>query len=337
MAVEMFYDDSADLSLIQGRKVAVIGYGSQGHAHSLSLRDSGVEVAIGLREGSKSRAKAEEAGLKVMTAAEATKWADVIMLLAPDTSQAQIFTEDIEPNLNDGDALFFGHGLNIHFGLIKPAENITIAMVAPKGPGHLVRRQFVDGKGVPALIAVEQDPKGEGEALALSYAKAIGGTRAGVIKTTFKDETETDLFGEQAVLCGGTEELVKTGFEVMVEAGYAPELAYFEVLHELKLIVDLMYEGGIARMNYSVSDTAEFGGYLSGPRVIDAGTKERMKEILSDIQDGTFTKRLVANVEGGNKELEQLRKENAEHPIEVTGQKLRDLMSWVDRPITETA
>ncbi|MBB1052976.1 MULTISPECIES: ketol-acid reductoisomerase [unclassified Dietzia] len=337
MAVEMFYDDSADLSLIQGRKVAVIGYGSQGHAHSLSLRDSGVEVAIGLREGSKSRAKAEEAGLEVMTAAEATKWADVIMLLAPDTSQAQIFTEEIEPNLNDGDALFFGHGLNIHFGLIKPAEGVTVAMVAPKGPGHLVRRQFVDGKGVPALIAVEQDPKGEGEALALSYAKAIGGTRAGVIKTTFKDETETDLFGEQAVLCGGTEELVKTGFEVMVEAGYAPELAYFEVLHELKLIVDLMYEGGIARMNYSVSDTAEFGGYLSGPRVIDAGTKERMKAILSDIQDGTFTKRLVANVEGGNKELEQLRKENAEHPIEVTGQKLRDLMSWVDRPITETA
>ena len=337
MAVEMFYDDAADLSLIQGRKVAVIGYGSQGHAHSLSLRDSGVEVAIGLREGSKSRAKAEEAGLTVMTAAEAAKWADVVMLLAPDTSQAQIFTEDIEPNLNDGDALFFGHGLNIHFGLVKPADNITIAMVAPKGPGHLVRRQFVDGKGVPALIAVEQDPKGEGEALALSYAKAIGGTRAGVIKTTFKDETETDLFGEQAVLCGGTEELVKTGFEVMVEAGYEPELAYFEVLHELKLIVDLMYEGGIARMNYSVSDTAAFGGYLSGPRVIDAGTKERMKEILADIQNGEFTKRLVANVEGGNSELEGLRKQNAEHPIEVTGQKLRDLMSWVDRPITETA
>ncbi|MGX1858675.1 ketol-acid reductoisomerase [Dietzia sp. NPDC055340] len=337
MAVEMFYDDAADLSLIQGRKVAVIGYGSQGHAHSLSLRDSGVEVVIGLRESSKSRAKAEEAGLTVMTAAEAAKWADVVMLLAPDTSQAAIFTEDIEPNLNDGDALFFGHGLNVHFGLIKPADNITIAMVAPKGPGHLVRRQFVDGKGVPALIAVEQDPKGEGEALALSYAKAIGGTRAGVIKTTFKDETETDLFGEQAVLCGGTEELVKTGFEVMVEAGYEPELAYFEVLHELKLIVDLMYEGGIARMNYSVSDTAEFGGYLSGPRVIDAGTKERMKEILADIQNGEFTKRLVANVEGGNSELEQLRKENAEHPIEVTGQKLRDLMSWVDRPITETA
>ncbi len=337
MAIELFYDDDADLSLIQGRKVAVIGYGSQGHAHSLSLRDSGVDVAIGLREGSKSREKAAEQGLKVMTAAEAAAWADVIMMLAPDTSQAQIFTEDIEPNLKDGDALFFGHGLNIHFGLIKPPANVTVGMVAPKGPGHLVRRQFVDGKGVPCLIAIDQDPKGEGQALALSYASAIGGGRAGVIKTTFKEETETDLFGEQAVLCGGTEELIKTGFEVMVEAGYAPEMAYFEVLHELKLIVDLIYEGGIARMNYSVSDTAEFGGYLSGPRVIDADTKDRMRAILSDIQDGSFVKRLVANVEGGNKELEALRKENAEHPIEVTGKKLRDLISWVDRPITETA
>jgi ketol-acid reductoisomerase len=337
VAIELFYDDDADLSIIQGRKVAVIGYGSQGHAHSLSLRDSGVDVAIGLREGSKSRDKAAEQGLKVMTAAEAAAWADVIMILAPDTSQAKIFTEDIEPNLKDGDAIFFGHGLNIHFDLITPAENITVGMVAPKGPGHLVRRQFVDGKGVPCLIAIDQDPKGEGQALALSYASAIGGGRAGIIKTTFKEETETDLFGEQAVLCGGTEELVKTGFEVMVEAGYAPEMAYFEVLHELKLIVDLMYEGGIARMNYSVSDTAEFGGYLSGPRVIDADTKERMRGILKDIQDGTFVKRLVANVEGGNKELEGLRKQNAEHPIEVTGKKLRDLMSWVDRPITETA
>ncbi|MCT1355543.1 MULTISPECIES: ketol-acid reductoisomerase [unclassified Gordonia (in: high G+C Gram-positive bacteria)] len=337
MAIELFYDDDADLSIIQGRKVAVIGYGSQGHAHSLSLRDSGVDVVIGLREGSKSKAKAEEQGLKVLTASEAAAWADVIMVLAPDTSQAKIFTEDIEPNLQDGNALFFGHGLNIHFGLIKAPENVTVAMVAPKGPGHLVRRQFVDGKGVPALIAVHQDPKGEGQALALSYASAIGGGRAGIIKTTFKEETETDLFGEQAVLCGGTEELVKTGFEVMVEAGYAPEMAYFEVLHELKLIVDLMYEGGIARMNYSVSDTAEFGGYVSGPRVIDADTKERMRGILTDIQDGTFVKRLVANVEGGNKELEGLRKDNAEHPIEVTGKKLRDLMSWVDRPITETA
>ena len=337
MAIEMFYDDDADLSIVQGRKVAVIGYGSQGHAHSLSLRDSGVQVKVGLKEGSKSRAKVEEQGLEVGTPAEVAAWADVIMLLAPDTAQAEIYKNDIEPNLSAGDALFFGHGLNIHFGLIKPPADVIVGMVAPKGPGHLVRRQFVDGKGVPCLVAIEQDPTGNGLALALSYAKAIGGTRAGVIKTTFKDETETDLFGEQAVLCGGTEELVKTGFEVMVEAGYAPELAYFEVLHELKLIVDLMYEGGIARMNYSVSDTAEFGGYLSGPRVIDADTKKRMEQILAEIQDGTFVKRLVANVEGGNSELEGLRKQNAEHPIEVTGAKLRKLMSWVDRPITETA
>jgi len=337
VAIEMFYDDDADLSIVQGRKVAVIGYGSQGHAHSLSLRDSGVQVKVGLKEGSKSRAKVEEQGLEVGTPAEVAAWADVIMLLAPDTAQAEIYKNDIEPNLSAGDALFFGHGLNIHFGLIKPPADVIVGMVAPKGPGHLVRRQFVDGKGVPCLVAIEQDPTGNGLALALSYAKAIGGTRAGVIKTTFKDETETDLFGEQAVLCGGTEELVKTGFEVMVEAGYAPELAYFEVLHELKLIVDLMYEGGIARMNYSVSDTAEFGGYLSGPRVIDADTKKRMEQILAEIQDGTFVKRLVANVEGGNSELEGLRKQNAEHPIEVTGAKLRKLMSWVDRPITETA
>src|SRR6201996_5651140 len=337
MTAEVFYDDDADLSIIQGRKVAVIGYGSQGHANSLSLRDSGVEVVVGLQDGSKSRAKAEEQGLEVKTPAEASAWADVIMLLAPDTAQRKIYSESIAPNLTAGKALFFGHGLNIRFGLIKPPADVTVAMVAPKGPGHLVRRQYVDGKGVPCLVAVEQDPTGDGLALALSYAKAIGGARAGVIKTTFKEETETDLFGEQAVLCGGTEELVKTGFEVMVEAGYAPEIAYFEVLHELKLIVDLMYEGGIARMNYSVSDTAEFGGYLSGPRVIDAGTKERMKQLLTEIQDGTFVKRLVANVEGGNKELESLRKQNAEHPIEVTGKKLRDLMSWVDRPITETA
>ncbi|MGZ4523982.1 MAG: ketol-acid reductoisomerase [Mycobacteriaceae bacterium] len=337
MSVEIFYDDDADLSIIQGRKVAVIGYGSQGHAHALSLRDSGVDVRVGLKEGSKSRAKAEDEGLRVLTPSEAAAEADLIMLLAPDTAQAKIYTEDLAPNLKEGDALFFGHGLNIHFKLIEPAANITVAMVAPKGPGHLVRRQFVDGKGVPCLVAVDQDPTGNGLALALSYAKAIGGTRAGTIGTTFREETETDLFGEQAVLCGGTEELVKTGFDVMVEAGYAPEMAYFEVLHELKLIVDLMYEGGIARMNYSVSDTAEFGGYLSGPRVIDAGTKERMKDILADIQSGEFTRRLVANVENGNTELEALRKANAEHPVEVTGKKLRELMSWVDRPITETA
>ena len=337
MAIDVFYDDDADLSIIQGRRVAVLGYGSQGHAHAQNLRDSGVEVVIGLREGSKSAVKAEEAGFKVLSNAEATKWADVVMILVPDTTQATVYTEDIAPNLEDGNAIFFGHGLNIHFKLIEPAANVTVAMVAPKGPGHLVRRQFVDGKGVPCLIAVEQDPKGEGRDLALSYAAAIGGARAGVIPTTFEAETVTDLFGEQAVLCGGTEELVKTGFEVLVEAGYEPEMAYFECLHELKLIVDLMFEGGIANMNYSVSDTAEFGGYLSGPRVVDADTKSRMKDILTDIQDGTFTKRLIANVEGGNKELEGLRADFAEHPIEVTGTKLRDLMSWVKNPLNETA
>ena len=329
MAIDVLYEDDANLSLIQGRKVAIIGYGSQGHAHAQNLRESGVEVVIGLREGSKSRAKAEEAGFTVKNNAEASEWADVIMLLAPDTSQASIFENDIAPNLKDGDALFFGHGLNIHFDLIKPDASTTIGMVAPKGPGHLVRRQFVDGKGVPCLIAVDQDPKGEGKELALSYAAAIGGARAGVIPTTFAAETVTDLFGEQAVLCGGTEELVKTGFEVLVEAGYEPEMAYFECLHELKLIVDLMFEGGLANMNYSVSDTAEFGGYLSGPRVIDADTKKRMKDILTDIQDGTFTKRLVANVEGGNKELEDLRASYNDHQLETTGKKLRDLMSWV--------
>jgi ketol-acid reductoisomerase len=337
MAIDVFYDDDADLSIIQGRKVAVLGYGSQGHAHAQNLRDSGVEVVIGLREGSKSAAKAEEAGFKVLSNADAAAWADVVMVLVPDTTQASVYTEDIAPNLQEGNAVFFGHGLNIHFGLIKPADNITVAMAAPKGPGHLVRRQFVDGKGVPCLIAVEQDPKGEGRDLALSYAAAIGGARAGVIPTTFEAETVTDLFGEQAVLCGGTEELVKTGFEVLTEAGYEPEMAYFECLHELKLIVDLMFEGGIANMNYSVSDTAEFGGYLSGPRVIDADTKERMKGILSDIQDGTFTKRLIANVEGGNKELEGLRADYAKHPIETTGTKLRDLMSWVKNPLDATA
>ena len=337
MAATIFYNDDADLSLIQGRTVAVIGYGSQGHAHSQNLRDSGVEVVIGLREGSKSAAKAEEAGFAVKTVAEAAKWADVIMLLAPDTSQKQIFEDEIAPNLEDGNALLFGHGLNIHFKLIEPQANVTVGMVAPKGPGHLVRRQFVDGKGVPCLIATEQDPKGEGHDLTLSYAAAIGGARAGVIPTTFEAETVTDLFGEQAVLCGGVEFLIRTGFEVLTEAGYEPEMAYFEVLHEMKLIVDLMFEGGIANMNYSVSDTAEFGGYISGPRVIDADAKQRMKDILSDIQDGTFTKRLLANIEGGNKELESLREEFAQHEIEKTGTKLRDLMSWVKNPLDATA
>ncbi|MFI6072792.1 ketol-acid reductoisomerase [Actinoplanes sp. NPDC051343] len=337
MTAEVFYDDDADLSIIQGKKVAVIGYGSQGHAHSLSLRDSGVDVVVGLKEGSKSRAKAEEQGLTVKTPAEASAWADVIMVLAPDTAQRKIYTESIAPNLSAGKALFFGHGLNIRFELIKPPADVTVAMVAPKGPGHLVRRQYVDGKGVPCLVAVEQDPTGDGLALALSYAKAIGGARAGVIKTTFKEETETDLFGEQAVLCGGTAALVQTGFEVLTEAGYAPEIAYFECLHELKLIVDLMYEGGISRMRYSVSDTAEFGDYTRGPRVINASVKEEMKKILAEIQSGEFTRELIEDDDNGRPLMTKYREQGAQHPIEVTGKKLRDMMSWVDRPITETA
>ncbi|CAB0504928.1 ketol-acid reductoisomerase [Corynebacterium diphtheriae] len=337
MAIELLYDVDADLSIIQGRKVAVIGYGSQGHAHAQCLRDSGVEVVIGLREGSKSSEKAQEAGFEVKSNADAAAWADVIMLLAPDTSQAEIFTHDIEPNLKDGDALLFGHGLNIHFELIKPAVNITVGMVAPKGPGHLVRRQFVDGKGVPCLIAVAQDPKGEGKDLALSYAAAIGGARAGVIPTTFREETETDLFGEQVVLCGGLEHLMMKGFEVLTEAGYAPEMAYFEVLHEMKLIVDLIWEGGIENMNYSISETAELGGYVAGPRIFTPEVKENMKAVLADIQSGKFVRDMVADVEAGQPELKRYREEIAAHPIEATGSKLRDLMSWVKNPLDETA
>ncbi|OJI02151.1 ketol-acid reductoisomerase [Corynebacterium diphtheriae] len=337
MAIELLYDVDADLSIIQGRKVAVIGYGSQGHAHAQCLRDSGVEVVIGLREGSKSAEKAQEAGFEVKSNADAAAWADVIMLLAPDTSQAEIFTHDIEPNLKDGDALLFGHGLNIHFELIKPAANITVGMVAPKGPGHLVRRQFVDGKGVPCLIAIAQDPKGEGKNLALSYAAAIGGARAGVIPTTFREETETDLFGEQVVLCGGLEHLMMKGFEVLTEAGYAPEMAYFEVLYEMKLIVDLIWEGGIENMNYSISETAELGGYVAGPRIITPEVKENMKAVLADIQSGKFVRDMVADVEAGQPELKRYREEIAAHPIEATGSKLRDLMSWVKNPLDETA
>lgn len=333
MAITMQYDDDADLSLIQSRKVAVIGYGSQGHAHAQNLRDSGVDVVIGLREGSSSRERAEEAGFTVLSNAEAAQWADLIVILAPDTSQAKIFSEDIEPYLKDGDAIFFGHGLNIHYGLIKPAENITVGMVAPKGPGHLVRRQFVDGKGVPCLIAAAQDPKGNALDLALSYASAIGGGRAGVITTTFKDETETDLFGEQAVLCGGLESLIMNGFEVLTEAGYAPEMAYFEVCHEMKLIVDLIFEGGLANMNYSISDTAELGGYVSGPRIVDDSAKEKMCEVLTDIQNGNFVKdRLLKNIENDNKDLEELRAQVAAHPIEKVGKELRSLMSWISAP-----
>ncbi|MBB5155408.1 ketol-acid reductoisomerase [Saccharopolyspora phatthalungensis] len=331
MAVEIFYDADADLGIVQGRKVAVIGYGSQGHAHALSLRDSGVDVRIGLPESSKSRAKAEEEGLRVLTPSEAAAEADVIMILAPDTKQRQIYAEDIAPNLKQGDALFFGHGFNIRYGLIQPPADVDVAMVAPKGPGHLVRRQFVDGKGVPCLIAVEQDASGNAQALALSYAAAIGGARAGVIKTTFKEETETDLFGEQAVLCGGASALVQNGFEVLVEAGYQPEIAYFEVLHELKLIVDLMWEGGIAGQRYSCSDTAEYGDLTRGPRVIDAHVKESMRKILGEIQDGSFAKEWVAEDESGRPNFTRLQAEGNAHQIEEVGKKLRALMSWTNK------
>ncbi|MDA3628306.1 ketol-acid reductoisomerase [Saccharopolyspora oryzae] len=331
MAVEIFYDADADLGIVQGRKVAVIGYGSQGHAHALSLRDSGVDVRIGLPEGSKSRAKAEEEGLKVLTPAEASAEADLIMILAPDTKQREIYANDIAPNLKQGDALFFGHGFNIRYGLIQPPADVDVAMVAPKGPGHLVRRQFVDGKGVPCLIAVEQDASGNAQALALSYAAAIGGARAGVIKTTFKEETETDLFGEQAVLCGGASALVQAGFETLVEAGYQPEIAYFEVLHELKLIVDLMWEGGIAGQRYSCSDTAEYGDLTRGPRVIDAHVKESMRKVLGEIQDGTFAKEWVAEDEAGRPNFTKLQAEGNAHQIEEVGKKLRALMSWTNK------
>jgi ketol-acid reductoisomerase len=329
MAVDIFYDDDADLSIIQGRTVAVLGYGSQGHAHALSLRDSGVDVRVGLPEGSKSRQKALDEGLRVVTPAEASAEADLIMILAPDHKQRSLYAEDVEPNLQDGDALFFGHGFNIRFGYIKPPAGVDVAMVAPKGPGHLVRRQFVDGKGVPVLIAVEQDATGTATALALSYAKGIGGTRAGALKTTFTEETETDLFGEQSVLCGGASQLVMTGFEVLTEAGYQPEIAYFECLHELKLIVDLMYEGGIAKQRWSVSDTAEYGDYISGPRVIDAHVKDSMRGVLADIQSGAFAARFIADQDAGAPEFKALRAQGEQHPIEKVGRELRGLMSWV--------
>jgi ketol-acid reductoisomerase len=330
MAVEMYYDDDADLSLVQRRKVAVLGFGSQGHAHALSLRDSGVDVRVGLPDGSKSRAKAADHGLRVLTPAEACAEADLIMILAPDHRQRELYAEAVEPNLDDGDAIFFGHGFNIRFGYITPPQNVDVAMVAPKGPGHLVRRQFVDGKGVPVLVAVEQDATGDAFELALSYAKAIGGTRAGAIRTTFAEETETDLFGEQAVLCGGASQLVQYGFEVLTEAGYEPEIAYFECLHELKLIVDLMYEGGIAKQRWSVSDTAEYGDYVSGPRVIDQHVKENMKAVLADVRSGAFAARFIADQDAGAPEFKALRARGEQHPIEETGRRLRGLMSWVN-------
>jgi ketol-acid reductoisomerase len=325
---ELFYDDDADLSIIQGRHVAVIGYGSQGHAHALNLRDSGVDVRVGLPEGSKSRAKAEAEGLRVRSVAEAVEEADVVVILAPDQVQRHVYAESIEPNLVDGDALVFGHGFNIRYGYIEAPKGVDVVLVAPKAPGHTVRREFVDGRGIPDIIAVEQDASGKAWDLALSYAKAIGGTRAGVIKTTFTEETETDLFGEQAVLCGGMSHLVQAGFETLTEAGYQPEIAYFEVLHELKLIVDLMWEGGIAKQRWSISDTAEYGDYVSGPRIIDASVKERMQAVLADIQDGTFAKRFIDDQDAGATEFLRLREEEAGHPIEKTGKVLRSHFSW---------
>ncbi len=326
---EMFYDDDADLSVIQGKKVAVIGYGSQGHAHALNLRDSGVDVRVGLAEGSKSRAKAEAEGLPVSSVADAVKEADLVVILTPDQVQRTVYANDIKPNLKDGAALLFGHGFNIRFGYIKPETDADVLMVAPKGPGHIVRREFVDGRGVPVLLAVEQDASGTAWDLAKAYGKAIGGLRAGGIKTTFTEETETDLFGEQAVLCGGASQLVMYGFETLVEAGYQPEVAYFECLHELKLIVDLMIEGGIAKQRWSVSDTAEYGDYVSGPRVIDPHVKENMKAVLGDIQNGAFAKRFIDDQDAGAPEFTALREKGAQHPIEATGRDLRGLMAWV--------
>jgi ketol-acid reductoisomerase len=324
----MFYDDDADLSLIQGKSVAVIGYGSQGHAHALNLRDSGVDVRVGLRAGSSSIAKAEQEGLRVLPVAEAVEEANVIVILAPDQFQRHIYRDDIEPHLAAGDTLVFGHGFNIRFGYIKPAEGIDVIMVAPKAPGHTVRREYVAGRGIPDIIAVEQDASGTAWDLAKSYAKAIGGTRAGVIKTTFTEETETDLFGEQSVLCGGVSQLVMYGFETLTEAGYQPEVAYFECLHELKLIVDLMWEGGIAKQRWSVSDTAEYGDYVSGPRVIDPRVKENMQAVLADIQSGAFAARFIADQDAGAPEFQALREKGAQHPIEATGRTLRGMFSW---------
>ena len=326
MAAEIFYDDDADLSIIQGRTVAILGYGSQGHAHALNLRDSGVDVRVGLPEGSKSRPKAEAEGLRVLSPADACAEADVIMILAPDTAHRKIYEQDVAPNLSDGKALFFGHGLNIRYDLISPPAGVDVCMVAPKGPGHLVRRTYSEGKGVPCLIAVEQDATGNAQQLALSWARGIGGTRAGALKTTFTEETETDLFGEQAVLCGGATALVQAGFETLVEAGYQPEVAYFECLHELKLIVDLMYEGGISQMRYSISDTAEYGDVTRGPRVVTPAVKGEMRKILDEIQDGTFAREWVEDMENNEARLKAMRAEAAQSELETVGKELRGLM-----------
>ena len=325
-----YYDQDANFDLLKSKTVAIIGYGSQGHAHALNLKDSGVNVIVGLYEGSKSKAAAESHGLKVLTVAEAVKQADVTMILIPDEKQADVYKSEIAPNLKEGSALAFAHGFNIHFKQIQPPANVDVFMVAPKGPGHLVRRTFVEGSGVPDIFAVEQDASGNCFELALAYARGIGGTRAGVLQTTFKEETETDLFGEQVVLCGGVTHLIQNGFETLIEAGYQPEIAYFECFHEMKLIVDLMYEGGMAKMRRSVSDTAEYGDYVSGPRIVTPETKKVMKQVLAEIQDGTFAKNwLLENRAAGRANFLALRESHANHPIEKVGKELRSMMSWL--------
>ena len=327
---KMYYDGDADLGLIEGKKVAIIGYGSQGHAHALNLKESGIDVVVGLYEGSKSWKIAEEDGLKVATVADATKDSDIVMILLPDELQGQVYKESIEPNLKKGAALAFAHGFNIHFGQITPPADTDIFMAAPKGPGHLVRRVYREGFGVPALIAVYQDGTGKAKDLALAYTKGIGSTRAGVLETSFKEETETDLFGEQAVLCGGTTELVKAGFDTLVEAGYQPEIAYFECLHELKLIVDLLYEGGFENMRHSISDTAEYGDYMIGKRIITQDTRAEMKKVLEEIQDGVFARNWLLENQMNRPEFNAIKKRELEHPIVAVGKELRGMMSWIN-------
>ena len=327
--MKVYYDNEASYDVIQNKKIAVLGFGSQGHAHSLNLKESGMNVCVGLRKTSESWDKAKNAGLEVKEVADACKWADVIMVLLPDQHQKKVYDAEIGPNLKEGDTLAFAHGFNIHYNQIVPPSNVDVIMIAPKSPGHLVRRTYIQGNGVPCLIAIQQDHSGNARDLALAWAKGIGGTKAGVIETTFKDETETDLFGEQSVLCGGSADLIKNGFEVLTEAGYPPEHAYFECMHELKLIVDLYYEGGLNRMNYSVSDTAEYGGMTRGPRVVTSAAKEEMKKILKEIQDGSFAKEWIEENEKGLPNLSRLRKANREHPLEVVGEKLRGMMSFL--------
>ena len=326
---QLFYDSDADLTLLNNKTLAIIGYGSQGHAHALNLKDSGVDVIVGLYKGSKSESKAKNDGLEVFSVAEACKRADWIMILLPDEFQKEVYNKEIEPNLKEGKVISFAHGFNIRFGLIKPPSSVDVVMIAPKGPGHTVRWEYQNGQGVPALFAVEQDYSGNARSLAMAYAKGIGGTRAGILETNFKEETETDLFGEQAVLCGGLSELVKAGFETLVEAGYQPELAYFECLHEVKLIVDLMVKGGLSQMRDSISNTAEYGDYVSGKRLINEETRKEMKNILKDIQDGTFSKNFVKECEDGKPVMNKLREENSNHEIEKVGKGLRSMFSWL--------